>query len=125
MNPTVYVASDSYAAYQDHLALFPAPENVWGLHAATIQERKWRSMASPHGYVQRVFMGRKTREEERARWTEGMVLDFAMLTGAWLEGVEEGPKAVVCTARSVFSCFVVCTRAEDITVAQIFAKWRR
>jgi hypothetical protein len=97
VNPTVYVATDSYAAYQDHLALFPAPENVWGLHVADPQERRWRWMASPHGYIQRVFMGKKTRVEVRVRWTKGMVLDFAMLTGAWLVEGEQGPKAVVCT----------------------------
>jgi hypothetical protein len=97
VNPRVYVATDSYAAYQDHLALFPVPENVWGLHAANTQERKWRWMSSPHGYIQRVFMGQKTRIEDRVRWTKGMVLDFAMLTGAWLAEGEQGPKAVVCT----------------------------
>lgn len=101
-HPSVYVATDSYAAFQDHLALSPAPHNVWGLHAAANSnaERKWRWMASPHGYVQRVFMGRKIRPEERKRWTQGMVLDFAMLSGAWLEEGERAPGAVICTFTS-------------------------
>lgn len=94
--PTVYVASDSYAAFQDHLALSLSPDNVWGLHIAG--ETKWKYMASPQGYVQRVFEGRKTRSEERKRWTQGVVLDFAMISGAWLEEGEKGPVGTICTA---------------------------
>ena len=93
--PTVYVATDSYAAFQDYLSLSPAPENVWGLHAS--DKHSWKFMASPHGYVQRVFEGRKTRPEERKRWTQGMILDFAMMSGAWLTPGERGPLATLCT----------------------------
>ncbi|CAG7853837.1 SubName: Full=Uncharacterized protein {ECO:0000313/EMBL:CCA67733.1} [Serendipita indica DSM 11827] len=106
--PRIYVATDSLAAFSDHLSLSPTfslatEERILGLHAASslsYGERDWRFMASPHGYVQRVFSGGKTRPEERVRWTQGMLLDFAMLSGAWLEDGARAPEAVVCTATS-------------------------
>lgn len=94
--PNVYVGTDSYAALQDYISLSATPNNVWGLHIS--DNRSWKFMANPHGYVQRVFEGRKVRPEERKRWTQGMILDFAMISGAWLREGERGPLATLCTA---------------------------
>jgi hypothetical protein len=94
-DPTVYLASDSYAAFEDYRTISGESENVWSLYRTTNHHLKY--MASPHGYVQRVFQGKKTRKEERARWTQGMLVDFALLSGMWLEDGERGPSAVVCT----------------------------
>ncbi|PVF96089.1 hypothetical protein CPB86DRAFT_527541 [Serendipita vermifera] len=100
--PSVYIATDSFAAFQDFRSLSGLPAgNVWGLHEADKLlngRRRWKLLASPHGYVQRVFNGRKTRPEERARWTKGMIIDYALLSGAWLGEGERGPSAVICTA---------------------------
>lgn len=93
---TVYVASDSYAAFEDFRSISRDSDNIWSLYITTDYHLKY--MASPHGYVQRVFQGKKTRKEERVRWTQGMVVDFALLSGMWLEDGERGPSAVICTA---------------------------
>ncbi|KAG8842636.1 hypothetical protein FRC20_004316 [Serendipita sp. 405] len=97
--PTVYIASDSYAALEDYKSLAGATvESIGALQ--TSGDHTWRYMASPHGYVQRVFNGRKTRQDERIRWTQGVILDFAMMSGAWLADGERGPGASICTASS-------------------------
>ncbi|KAG8814146.1 putative protein serine/threonine kinase, partial [Serendipita sp. 399] len=99
LKPTVYVATDSYAALEDYKAL--AGNSVESIGALqTSGDHTWRYMASPHGYVQRVFNGRKTRQDERNRWTQGVILDFAMMSGAWLADGERGPGASICTASS-------------------------
>lgn len=94
--PTVYLASDSYAAFEDYRALSSEQDSIWSLYGET--NHRLRYMASPHGYVQRVFSGKKTRIEERIRWTQGMLLEFAMISGMWLENGERGPSGVVCTS---------------------------
>jgi hypothetical protein len=99
--PSVYVAADSFAAFQDFRSLSGLPSNnVLGLHEADKLlngRRRWKLLASPHGYVQRIWNGR-TRPEERVRWTKGMIIDFALLSGAWRGEGERGPSGVICTA---------------------------
>lgn len=91
--PSVYVATDSYAAFQDYRALSTAPEGVMALHEVGISKIKY--MAHPHGYMQRMWD--KSRPDERKRWTSGMIIDLAMMSGMWLQQGDRPPLAVLCT----------------------------
>jgi len=96
-SPSVYIASDSRAAYEDYKALSTAPESVKGLFDAKTNVVQY--MAQMSGYIQ-VLWEKRSRIEERKRWTAGMILDLAMISGLWLKDGEQAPLATVCTVTS-------------------------
>ncbi|KAG7451788.1 uncharacterized protein BT62DRAFT_880988 [Guyanagaster necrorhizus] len=86
----VYLASDSPTALEEISTLLPS---VYSLSRSANAELK--SLVSPGEYFQRDFD--KYDLETRIRATRGMIVDFALLSGAWNEA---GPDAVVCTVSS-------------------------
>ncbi|KZV96928.1 hypothetical protein EXIGLDRAFT_396403 [Exidia glandulosa HHB12029] len=59
--------------------------------------------AEDAGYVQKEW--RYRTEEERKRLTRGAVVDFAMISGLWLENGQRAPSASVCTYGCVLEGF--------------------
>ncbi|KAK0209271.1 hypothetical protein DFS33DRAFT_1380760 [Desarmillaria ectypa] len=86
----VYLASDSPTALQEISSLLPS---VFSLSQSASTELK--SLVSPGEYFQQDFD--KYELETRVRATRGMIVDFALLSGAWSRG---GPDAIVCTISS-------------------------
>ncbi|KAK0222529.1 hypothetical protein EDD85DRAFT_779310 [Armillaria nabsnona] len=87
----VYLASDSLTALEELSSLL---SSVYSLSRSTNAELK--SLASPGEYFQGDFD--KYDLETRIKATRGMIVDFALLSGAWIQG---GPDAIVCTVSSV------------------------
>lgn len=85
----MYLASDSSTALEELSSLLPS---VYSLSRSTNAELK--SLASPGEYFQGDFD--KYDLETRIKATRGMIVDFALLSGAWIQG---GPDAIVCTVR--------------------------
>jgi len=96
-SPNVYIATDSQAAYEDFKALSTAPDAVTGLFDA--ETTTLRYMAQTSGYIQPLWE-KRSRIEERMRWTTGMILDLAMISGLWLKDGERAPLATICTVTS-------------------------
>ena len=103
LNPTnqgsllFYVASDSPAAVEDFLQQLP--NNIRVSSLGWSDDEELRSCASPRPYVQDEF--NTLSEEKRVRLTKGMIVDFALLSGLWMD--EDGPGvrpyATVCGLR--------------------------
>jgi len=96
-SPLFYVASDSPSASEDFVDQLPTHARAFSLVWSADEEL--REIASPRSYVQEEFS--TLSEEERIRLTKGMVVDFALLTGLW---VNEGDpdvrlSATVCGLR--------------------------
>ncbi|KAF7302695.1 hypothetical protein HMN09_00904300 [Mycena chlorophos] len=98
VTPVVYVASDSPAAMQEFSASFDL-EQVFSLTAS--KRAELRELASPRDYDQNEFM--TLPEDVRVKATRGMVVDFALLSGAWAKPGELIPDATVCGLRHVKS----------------------
>lgn len=96
-NPLFYVASDSPAAVEEFIDQLPSTVRVFSLGWSSDEELK--AIASPRSYVQEEFD--TLSEEERTRLTEGMIVDFALLTGLWMKEDDPGvrPYATVCGLR--------------------------
>lgn len=92
-----YVASDSSSALE---------EFAQSLTAATIfslsrsKDSELRALASPGEYFQTEF--NKLEESARITATRGMIVDFALLSGAWTQDGDLIPDATICTFTSVF-----------------------
>ena len=96
-NHLLYVASDSPAAMEEFLERLPSDVRVSSLGWSDNEEL--REIASPRPYVQQEF--NTLGEEERIRLTKGMIVDFALLTGLWIQEGEPDvrPYATVCGLR--------------------------
>lgn len=96
-SPLFYIASDSPTAPEEFLEQLPS--NIRAFSLLWSDDEELRSIASPRSYVQDEFnaMG----EEERIRLTKGMVVDFALLSGLWMDEHDPDvrPYATVCGLR--------------------------
>jgi len=96
-SPVFYVASDSPAAPEEFIAQLPrnarAASLVWS------SDEELRAIASPRSYIQEEFNA--LSEEERIRLTKGMIVDFALLTGLWINEHDPDvrPHATICGLR--------------------------
>lgn len=95
--PRVFLASDSPEAIREfkqkfgHTTLYTIGES---------SDPNLKVLASPHPYDQQEFWNRSL--ENRITATKGMIVDFALLSGAWAGKRDPIPEAVVCTFRCVF-----------------------
>ncbi|CAK5280659.1 unnamed protein product [Mycena citricolor] len=101
IQPFVFVASDSPDALKQ-LADGFAPDRAYSL--ALSDRPELRKLASPSEYDQNTFMAVKD-PIARVQWTRGMVVDFALLSGAWADDGQVIPDALVCTISSVICKF--------------------
>lgn len=103
-SPLFYIASDSPAATEEFLEQLPSDIRAFSLLWSDDDEL--RSIASPHSYVQDEFNAMS--EEERIRSTKGMVVDFALLSGLWMNEHDPDvrPYATVCGLR--YGIVLVC-----------------
>ncbi|KAF7303126.1 hypothetical protein MKEN_01276200 [Mycena kentingensis (nom. inval.)] len=96
VRPVAYIACDSPAALKEFSASFDA-DRVFSLAAS--RRKELRALVSTEEYFQNAFM--KMDKEVRVQATRGMVVDFALLSGAWAEDGELVPDATVCGLSSV------------------------
>lgn len=90
----VYIASDSPEAQDDLINLLPDSTPVFSLTQS--KKRRLRELASPAAYFQDKF--NLLSKADRIRLTRGMIVDFAMISGAWRKHDEHvTPYGVVCT----------------------------
>jgi len=96
-SPLFYVASDSPEALDGLLEQLPS--NVRTFSLVWSDDEELRSIASPRSYVQTEFNA--LNEEERIRLTKGMIVDFALLSGLWIDEHDPDvrPYATVCGLR--------------------------
>jgi len=95
--PLFYVASDSPVALEEFVKQLPS-----NAHASSLvysNDEELRAIASSRSYVQEEFNA--LSEEERIRLTKGMIVDFALLTGLWINENDPDvrPYATVCGMR--------------------------
>jgi hypothetical protein len=97
IDPLFYVASDSPAAVEEFLGELPS--NVRLTSLGWSNNERLQTIASPRPYVQEEFNA--LTEEERTRLTKGMIVDFALLTGLWIQEDDPDvrPYATVCGLR--------------------------
>ncbi|KAJ7103189.1 hypothetical protein B0H15DRAFT_198944 [Mycena belliarum] len=96
VQPFVYIASDSPAAVKEFAASF-SPDRVFSLSGSKREEL--RALASPGEYWQEDFA--LLAEHFRVAATRGMIVDFAVLTGAWAEHGDLIADGTVCAVSSV------------------------
>ena len=89
----LYVASDSPDAYQEIRDLAKNP--VMSLSRSGDPEL--RLLSSPREYVQKEF--NQLDDYARVLATQGAIVDFALISGFWMEHEDAMPAAVVCTIR--------------------------
>ncbi len=109
--PVVWVASDSPEAQEEFLEAEPGAgpaikTTVFSL--ARSKNDKLRALASQREYVQSEFDSYPF--EERVNATKGALIDFALLSGAWVWDDEARPMASVCTIRYVLSFYLFLER---------------
>ncbi|XP_006454286.1 hypothetical protein AGABI2DRAFT_197199 [Agaricus bisporus var. bisporus H97] len=90
----IYFASDSLTAELEFANAYAG--RFFSLRQSASSEI--RQLASTDGYDQKEF--NKLSDEERVRLTKGMVVDFALLSGAWTKQGDPAPRASVCTKSS-------------------------
>jgi hypothetical protein len=90
---SVYIASDSPTAELEFANAYAG--HFFSLRRSASSEI--RQLASTDDYNQTEF--NKLSDEERVRLTKGMVIDFALLSGAWAKQGDPAPRAGVCTKR--------------------------
>jgi len=96
-SPLFYVASDSPEAPEEFVNQLPsnarASSLIWS------DDEELRSIASPRSYVQEEF--NTLSEKERIRLTKGMIVDFALVSGLWINEHDPDvrPYATVCGLR--------------------------
>ncbi|KAG5654158.1 hypothetical protein H0H81_006870 [Sphagnurus paluster] len=91
-----YVATDSSTIQREVVGLTAARYTTYSLYQSADPEL--RGVASPEEYRQKEF---DTLEKTaRIRATQGMIVDFALLSGAWANEDDALPQATVCTISS-------------------------
>ncbi|KAJ7459057.1 hypothetical protein B0H11DRAFT_177573 [Mycena galericulata] len=96
VQPFVYVASDSPSAEKEFASSF-SEDRVFSLLRS--QREELRVLASPGEYFQSDFM--RLSDDVRVQATRGMVVDFAVLSGAWADEGDLIPEGIICTVSSV------------------------
>jgi len=96
VQPFVYIASDSPAAEKEFSDSF-SPDRVFSLSGSKREEL--RLLASPEEYFQDIFM--TLPDPIRVQATRGMVVDFAVLSGAWAADGDLIPDGTICAVSSV------------------------
>ena len=96
-SPLFYVASDSPDALEEFVGQLP--NNARAFSLIWSDDEELRAIASPRPYVQEEF--NTLRKEERIRLTKGMIVDFALLSGLWVnqDDADTRPYATVCGLR--------------------------
>ncbi|KAJ3570634.1 hypothetical protein NP233_g4277 [Leucocoprinus birnbaumii] len=89
----VYLASDSPAAEREFAEAYAGPYLSLRRSESAVLQR----LASSQDYDQKVFNNLSL--EERSGLTKGMIVDFALLSGAWSSEGEPAPRAGICTIR--------------------------
>ncbi|KAJ7897235.1 hypothetical protein B0H14DRAFT_397637 [Mycena olivaceomarginata] len=96
VQPFVYIASDSPAAEKEFAAAF-APDRVFSLSES--KNKELQRLASPEEYFQDIFMA--LPDSVRVQATRGMIVDFAVLSGAWAKDGDLIPDGTICAVSSV------------------------
>ena len=109
-SPLFYVASDSPEALEEFLGQLPSNSRAFSL--VWSDDEELRSIASPRSYVQAEF--NTLNKEERTRLTNGMVVDFALLSGLWIDEHDPDvrPYATVCGLRCVGYGVIFCQETD-------------
>lgn len=98
-----YVASDSPSTLEE-FAQSLTGATIFSLSRS--KDPELRKLASPGEYFQSEFS--KLEESIRISATRGMIVDFALLSGAWAQVGDLIPDATICTFKLVEkSCFIV------------------
>ncbi|KAJ6520177.1 hypothetical protein C8R45DRAFT_51738 [Mycena sanguinolenta] len=95
VQPFVYIASDSPDVVKEFSASLP--DRVFSLEGS--QRDELRRIASPEEYFQDIFM--TFPDAMRVHATRGMIVDFALLSGAWANDGDLIPDGTVCAVSSV------------------------
>ncbi|KAJ6575476.1 hypothetical protein B0H19DRAFT_1128880 [Mycena capillaripes] len=96
VQPFVYIASDSPEAETEFANSF-SPDRIFSLSMSKREEL--RALASPGEYFQDIWM--TFSDDVRIPATHGMLVDFAVLSGAWAKKGDLIPDATVCAVSSV------------------------
>lgn len=107
---TVFAASDSTDALDSLSASAPKAWKIVSLKTSANAELRELVYPETGGYVQADWAGDKGLDwsaEERLKYTTGLVVDFALISGMWPEHLSDGkvpvgPAAVVCGIKYVF-----------------------
>lgn len=94
-NLFIYVASDSTAAHREVLDLTESRYTATSLFQSKNPELQ--VLASPSEYIQAEF--NQLDEAARIQATRGVIVDFALVSGAWADEGDAVPEATVCTIR--------------------------
>ena len=104
--PAVYLASDDPNVFDDLQSRLEPGSRIFSLSKS--ENLDLRAIASPSPYFQDRFSA--LPEEDRVRFTRGMLVDFALLSGSWAWNDELTPGAVICGVRYVRLCLVTFVR---------------
>jgi hypothetical protein len=104
VQPFVYIASDSPAVVKEFAEFF-SPERVFSLSKSRREEL--RLLASPQQYFQDIFM--TLPDPIRIQATLGMIVDFALLSGAWATDGDLIPDGTICAVRYAHAPFNLCS----------------
>ncbi|KZO94103.1 hypothetical protein CALVIDRAFT_539479 [Calocera viscosa TUFC12733] len=94
----IYVASDSLSALLEFSEAAPEEWNVQASIPTNGSRVEYSAERETEGYFQRQWD--QIPEEEREALTRGMIIDLALVTGAWGKDETERPAAVICTLSS-------------------------
>jgi len=92
-SPAIYFASDSSQAMADFRTT-----SSWRSTIFSLWDTKYSRYASSQEYSQSEFAAYGS-EETRIQATRGMIVDFALLSGAWASDSNIRPSAIVCAIR--------------------------
>ncbi|KZT43870.1 hypothetical protein SISSUDRAFT_977592 [Sistotremastrum suecicum HHB10207 ss-3] len=97
-NKAIWLASDSVEAQRQFIDLLPAGVDTFGLSISS--NPGLRSLQPSSAYRQVDWPSKAP--SDRIQETRGVIVDFALLSGAWMPAAELGvwPEAVVCTISS-------------------------
>ncbi|KAK7063923.1 hypothetical protein R3P38DRAFT_2675261 [Favolaschia claudopus] len=96
VQPFVYIASDSPEAEKEFSDSFTS-KRLFSLSRS--KRKELRALASPEEYFQDIFM--TLSDPVRVQATRGMIVDFALLSGAWAKDGDLIPDGTVCAVSSV------------------------
>lgn len=120
--PAVYLASDAPSALEEFKKEYGSSDlKIFSLSLST--DPNLAALASPKEYVQKDFnewtLGR------RVNATKGMLVDFALLSGAWSWEGDLIPDAVVCTVRWVLESHYSSVSFLNLLLAPRYVSWLR
>jgi len=100
-NLFLYIASDSTHADEEILRLTETRYTSVSLFRS--EDPELRALASPQDYLQSEFD--QLDEKARILATRGVIVDFALVSGFWVEHGDVVPGATVCTLR--YDCLLI------------------